>query len=221
MSRLYRKLSNQLWMLTVSYLPIKFIVLTLPTCCRYFNHDIVWGQYSGRLMWREMAQKGPDVAQRGQGHGVNAYVFKLFDHSEALSATALMRACQYNAPSTHVITLLKGGSDEGVNLRSATRYGEYTALQLCENDNATDTFQALLSAKADPNVASDDGWTQLMKACCWGSKNMVRLLLEAHADVTIEDEDGETALDCARQRYDQHIVDMLLDAMELAKGSVL
>jgi len=234
--RIIDHLATEMWQLAMSYLPVHDVVPHVPRTCKYLNGEVVWGKWSGRLMWLEMAP-GPE--------GVDARVFKVWSGENPPSRTALIRACEKGAPVAHVSALLAGGAAERVN--AVDRYRQ-TALYLASERGDEGIVRALLGANADPNIADYagstplmqasycghsavvsalieakpgatlsvnhadiGGWTALMRACSENHVDCVRVLVaeRARTDVTMRDGDGETALDIARRHGHHEIVQLL------------
>jgi len=155
----------------------------LPICCWYFNREVVWGKYSGPLMWAEM---GPGA------EGLDARVFKIWSGDDAHSQTALIRACDRDAPVSHVLVLLAGGAA----LNNVDSWGQ-TAIYWACRDGREQVVRALLANRADPNIATGGGWTSLMSASFWNHSAVVSLLIHsAGATLSINHTNvhGETAL---------------------------
>lgn len=134
-SLLYTKLADELWMLAVSYLPIRTVIPHLPLAGKYFNDVIVWGATSVALMWREMALS--DLNNRVFGrHSPKCHV--------------LVWACARSAPLHHVSTLVSGGVD--VNQEDIF---DRSALHHASDRGRGDLMQILLRANANPNIVSN------------------------------------------------------------------
>jgi hypothetical protein len=225
--RIIDRLPTEMWQVALSYLPVYDVVPHVPRTCKYLNGEVVWGKWSGRLMWLEMTPGA-----------IDAKVFKWWSGENSPSQTALIRACREGAPVVHVSALLAGGA----NVSAVDRLG-WTALNWASDRGHEGIVRALLGANADPNIATSSGltplnWasisghsavmslliesganinhadsngsTALMQACNWDRVDCVRVLVKARADITMRDDLGETALDIAR-RYDQHEIVKLLE----------
>ena len=230
--RFIREQATELWQLAASYLRVREVIPHMPLCCKYFNNEVVWGKWSGALMWREMAPGALDE-----------HVYKLWSGDAEPSLTVLMRACDRGAPLAHVSTLLAGRA----NVNAVDSRDGWTALNMACRNFREGIALKLLEAKADPNIADGD-WTPLMRAsrnwrgapivsallasganvnhanhsgntalmfvCYLGLVDMVRVLLEARADVNMTNVHGETALDMAdmARGRGRAIVTMLVNA---------
>ena len=62
-----------------------------------------------------------------------------------------------------------------------------------------DTIRMLLDAGANPNAATDEGYTALMGAACRGNFQVVKLLLDAGANPNAKTSDGTTVLMLAKR----------------------
>jgi hypothetical protein len=154
-------LPDELMMLVVSFLPIRYIISRLPLVSRYFNDVVVWGKWSGALMWREMA--------------IDARVFKWFsDYDNHPSQTALIRACMRDAPLAHVSSLIAGGAN--VNAVDLANNDGWTALMWASNYNYVDVVRVLVNARADVNLKNNAGRTALKMARNRGHHDIIRLL---------------------------------------------
>ena len=236
--RFIREQATELWQLAASYLHTQEVIPHMPRCCKYFNDEVVWGKWSGALLWREMAPGA-----------LNSIVYKeWWDDDDEPTMTVLMQACREGAPLAHVSTLLAGRP----NVNTVDRRGWTALFWACENERE-DIVRKLLEANANPNIAAFNVetpcWTPLMHAsyhgrapivsalisscaninhvnhigrnalmwaCNRGHVDVVRVLVEARADVNMTSKIGETALDMtldmARQLGRDDIVAMLVNA---------
>ena len=216
----------ELWQLTASFLGARGVVPHMPLVCTYFNDEVVWGKWSGALLWREMTPGALDER-----------VYKKWSWEAQPSMTVLMRAFWKRAPLAHVSTLLAGranvnavDSDDWTALHSTCWLGrEDMVRKLLESKADTNTadragraplilasfagrasiVSALISSGANVNYATHGGWTALMEACYEGHVDVVRVLVEARADVNMTNVKGQTALDMARRFKRDAIVAML------------
>jgi hypothetical protein len=94
-TRIHRLLPTELWQLLLSYLPVRDVIPKVPLTNKYLCHEVVWGKWSGPLLWGEMT-------------GVDAKIFAWRDQTDNVH-TVLMRACHRGAPSKHLSTLISGG----------------------------------------------------------------------------------------------------------------
>ena len=81
----------------------------------------------------------------------------------------------------------------------AARWGHDTVIPL------------LLEADAEIDAQSNDGWTPLILASYYGEEAAVRELLKGKPNLHLKDKSGKTALDYAREKNRQSIVDLLVD----------
>jgi hypothetical protein len=101
--------------------------------------------------------------------------------------------------------LLTNGAD--VTLQST---GGTTALMEAAFKGHTEIVRLLLTnGAADVNTKDDKGWTALMEAAFYGDAGIVRRLLAKGADPKLKNRDGRTALQIARGRGHQDIVDII------------
>ena len=84
-------------------------------------------------------------------------------------------------------------------LMRAALYGHDTVIPL------------LLEADAQIDVQTNDGWTPLIWASYSGKEAAVRELLKGNPNLDLKDSDGDTALDNARKKNHQSIVDLLVN----------
>ena len=79
------------------------------------------------------------------------------------------------------------------------------------SDNGHHTIiPLLLEAGAQIDAQSNSGWTALIEASYNGKEAAVRELLKGNPNLDLKDSDG-TALDNARERNHQSIVDLLVN----------
>jgi uncharacterized protein len=83
----------------------------------------------------------------------------------------------------------------GANLKATTRIGGYTPLLIASRLGNAAVIDTLLTAGADPNMATSNGATALMLASQAGKVDAVQALLAKGADVNAKEKvKGETAL---------------------------
>jgi predicted LPLAT superfamily acyltransferase len=221
--RLVTHLATDSWFDVVSYLPVTDIVPALPLTCRYFNNEVVWGKWSGRLMWREMGPGAIDAP---------LYTWPV--------TSILQRACDRRAPSTHVSILLDGNanvntnevtplyhaskrgrvdivnmllaSNADPNLNFSEANGEWSPLIVACFNGYVSVVSALISSGAKLDYQNDDGRTALIMACRWNKVECARVLLNARADIHVHDFENQTAMDHAIIQGNHEIVDMLMQS---------
>lgn len=160
MSRLYRQLPTQLWMLSVSVLPIPIIISNVTKLSRFFSQQIVWHPHSVALLWREL----------GSALNDDAFPFKSAHNTYRMSA--ILKACFDGAPSWQIQVLIDGGSDVHRDFRGST------PLYLACVRGKDDVVTTLLQAKACPLTANWHGITPLMAACIYGRNTVIATLLK-------------------------------------------
>ena len=69
----------------------------------------------------------------------------------------------------------------------------------------------LLEADAQIDAQSNSGNTPLIYASYFGKEAAVRELLKGNPNLDLKNKDGETALDWAREKNHQSVVDLLVD----------
>ncbi|MFO3723400.1 ankyrin repeat domain-containing protein [Pseudomonas sp. HLMP] len=103
--------------------------------------------------------------------------------------------------------------DHGADLESTNRYGGTALIPAAERGHVQ-TVQMLIDAGVDVDHLNRLRWTALLEAVILGDGGprhveIVRRLLAAGADPAIADKDGVTALEHARQRGYQQMVQVL------------
>ncbi|MNP63955.1 Ankyrin repeats (3 copies) [compost metagenome] len=103
--------------------------------------------------------------------------------------------------------------EHGADLKSTNRYGGTALIPAAERGHV-ETVQMLIDAGVDVNHLNRLHWTALLEAVILGDGGprhveIVRRLLQAGADPTIADKDGVSALEHARQRGYQEMVQLL------------
>ncbi|CAK9027829.1 Ankyrin repeat domain-containing protein 39, partial [Durusdinium trenchii] len=91
------------------------------------------------------------------------------------------------------------------------KFGE-TALLWAAWQNHDDVVHFLIEAKADLDVANNDGRTALRWAARCGCLRSAGLLVAAGASLDVKDGDGETPLDDARSQGHDNVVKLLESA---------
>jgi Ankyrin repeats (3 copies) len=178
-SRIHRLLPTEIWQLLLSYLPVRDVLPAVPLTNKFLFHKVVWGKWSGPLLWGEMT-RGPT--------GIDAEVFKGM-RWEHVRRNVLCWAAFRRAPVTHVSTLLAGNVDKN----AVDRWGR-TAVYTASSRGHEDIVRVLLVSNADPNIANADGSTPLIAASCYGYSGVVLVLIEGGADINHADVRGDTAL---------------------------
>jgi Ankyrin repeats (3 copies) len=198
-NRIIHLLPTEIWQLLLSYLPINDVIPALPRTNKYLNEQVVWGKWSGVLLFSEMTQ-GPNGLDRPIFGSTNAsWRPKL--------VTMMMRACQMGAKSKYVSTLLAGGA----NVRLVDE-DNWTSLHFACNRpwGSYDTVDALLKSKADPNARNQFYTAPLGLACYRNNADVVDLLIEANGDVNLIDQDGYTPLMIACKCASIEVVRLLI-----------
>ena len=115
---------------------------------------------------------------------------------------------------------VKEALEKGADINCTTP-DDWTALLACANCNSLIT-QHLLAHGADPNIASDKGYTPLMRAAGHGMVDTTKLLLAAGADPLFRDCNGKTAAQLAleaRQIECAKLVNKLPEPADGKKGN--
>lgn len=213
--RLACRLPTQLWQLSVSFLPIPFLVQHVPKLNRFFNEEIMWNaQTSGALMWRESQQMSryDCVRVRRSPSGVK---FSFL--------TPLMKVCSSHipCPPTHLKILLSACTDDDVRL-GCKDYG-FTALHYACCHDVERVTSVLARDPTLVHVADNYGQTALTIAAAYGGcfsdyADIVHTLLDANADVNQCDLKGSTALKHACMASRRESVSILLSAGAHTQG---
>jgi ankyrin repeat protein len=106
---------------------------------------------------------------------------------------------------------------KGANLHARSKGGSTALLiQADRYGGSSDVLKLLLRMGADPNAAKENGWTPLMAAASRNRIGDVQALIEAGAKKSAKNDAGETALDLARKKNNDHVVDLLLASEQRA-----
>jgi Ankyrin repeats (many copies) len=227
--RIILLLTTEVWQLLLSYLPVRDVIPALPLTNKYLNDEVVWGKWSGPLLWGGMV-------------GIDSGVFKLFTTKKnSPMQTVLIRACTNGAPVSHVSSLLKGRANMHYN-NSFIMPAIYTACQnghvhvvetllafkcdlnvisgsvsdlttLCAASNSVigaNVVKFLIERGANVNLKDRHGNTPLMFAAFSDNPESMRILIDAHADVNARKDDGRSALDIAVRFGSTECVQLLL-----------
>jgi ankyrin repeat protein len=114
------------------------------------------------------------------------------------NSLTLIHVAAVNHIDSDILNLLL--SSEKVDINETTSEYGWTALHLAVRDSNTATAEFLLSNRANPNIANQNGYTPLHLAAAYAKDmNIVELLVNhKDVDVNLMDDDGRNALDCAR-----------------------
>lgn len=117
-----------------------------------------------------------------------------------------------------VDTLLENGA--GASINEKNKQGCWTALMYACRKGHIDIVKALLEngAEISINEKSVYGRTALMYACGKAHTDIVKALLEKGASISEKNNDNETALDIARRKNSDHIV-QLLESSPMSKSA--
>jgi Ankyrin repeats (3 copies) len=193
--RIILLLTTEVWQLLLSYLPVRDVIPALPLTNKFMN-QIVWGEWSGPLLWGEMTC--------GRA-GIDAEVFSRYN---TRYPTALFRIvyCVYDAPLEHLKTILRGGA----NVNDRNVFG-HTPLWIASEGGHPDYVRVLLEANADPNIVDQNGYTPLMRSVYLDNPRIALQLIRGGTDVNHADEHGVTALKLAQAQENDKVVKMLLE----------
>lgn len=126
------------------------------------------------------------------------------DHPIYRNATALFYAAESCSPE--MVNLL---IEHGASVNKINEVGE-TALVRAAAGGYTDRVQALLTAKADPNLGKDEGGrTALQLAAQGGYVDVARQLIEHKADVNAKTPSGDVPVHLARYYGHDELASML------------
>ena len=111
------------------------------------------------------------------------------------------------------LDILKMTVIAGADLKSVNRYGG-TALTPAAHHGHVDVVRYLLTTDVDVNHVNKLGWTALLEAVILGDggptyQKIVELLIDSGADVTIGDSRGITALEHAKAKKQNSIIELL------------
>ncbi|MFN5958057.1 MAG: ankyrin repeat domain-containing protein, partial [Planctomyces sp.] len=131
--------------------------------------------------------------------------------ASAAEATALLSY----AATGDVINLraeLKRGANVDIRQRGVSLEQGMTPLMYAAKSGSLDAVNALLTAKANPNIAADDGKTALMIATLSENPAIVRVLIDNGARVDARTQDNWTALMFAAARGRIEALNALIQA---------
>lgn len=114
----------------------------------------------------------------------------------------LTLAC-YNGNSDVALYLISHVQD----VNGSSKMGTPLMAAVFKNDMSL--VEALLSQKADPNLADVNGTTALHYAILGRNEMIIELLLAANADVNFRDKRGNSALDYGNMTQNQTIINLL------------
>ena len=124
------------------------------------------------------------------------------------SGTTLLIDAAHQGYSKIVEILVSGGA----NVNATNSVNGKSALYEASTNGYLEIVKYLYEASADINAKDSEGITPLMMASFGGHIDLVKYLVDNGADVNTEIQ-GRTALDVAKQRGQQDLVDLLNSAM--------
>jgi len=142
---------------------------------------------------------GPDISYRDK-YGNNALTRALdnYDHYRQIVPLLLKAGADPNS---------KVGSSGKINF---TALGRMTSRALVsKNEKDYQIIEMLLSHGADSNQVPKTGTTPLMSAAYKGNVELVKLFLKYGADPSLKNKQDETALDMAKKKNHQQVIDLL------------
>ena len=102
--------------------------------------------------------------------------------------------------------------DHGADVNATNKHNDTALLWACYKGNEA-AIRVLLKAGADTNIATDDGWTCLMKAVAKQcSKEVLQAIIDHGADVNATDKLNMTLLGLASKKADIDTIKLLLNA---------
>lgn len=115
----------------------------------------------------------------------------------------------YREDLRSVLEMIEQG-DADVNSRATLHNsGGWTPLILATSKRDKESVGWLLGAGANPNIAENDGWVPLFFAIFSNDPELCRILLDAGTNLNYRLPDGKSALDLARERGKQEIIEMI------------
>ena len=168
---------------------------------------------------KALLRKGANVNARDKD-GATALLKAVVNGRRPVVSLLIARGADVNAKDNQGSTPLMGAAfnghvdllrvliAKGADPNAKTRDGE-TALTYAALMGSTCAARDLLAHKADVNAHNNDGVTALMSAAYAGHKDVVSLLLEKGANPNLKAH-GKTAMDFAREKHFEEIVNMLI-----------
>ncbi len=157
--------------------------------CRYSNSEIV----------KLLLTYNPDIYYQDE-YGNNALTLAVanFDNYKGMIPLLLEAGADPNS---------KVGSSGQIN---STALGKITSQALIsKNEEDYRIIEMFLSHGAYVNLTTKTKTTPLMQAAYKGDVRLVKLFLEYGADPNLKDQQGKTALDMAKKKNHQEVIDLL------------
>ena len=167
------------------------------------NEDLLMAaQFGSANEVQTLLDAGADVNARIVGGGYDGW-------------TVLIVTAKYRKPDTMRV-LLEAGADVNARILSGRNQAGLTALMIAVGRGYFEVVQVLLDAGADVDAKDNEGWTALMHAAWFWTRDeytqIVRVLLDSGADVDAKDVYDNTALTFAQKKGLTAIVDLLKKA---------
>ena len=146
-----------------------------------------------------------EIARSGSVNDVKTLMAISADTINAIESSGylpLTLAC-YHGNQAVALFLVKHASD----INGSSKMGT-PLMAAVFKDNPT-IVEALLTMKADPNIADANGTTALHYAIMNRNETVVKLLVDAHADVVFKDKRGNSAVDYGNMTKNQTIINLL------------
>lgn len=159
---LYNRLPVNLWRLSMSFLPIPFLIVRIPMLSKFFNDEVVWHPHSSALLWREMEDGGEGVHDRIYITHFHGWTLTEYEYNVPVPISVLFQSIKVRAPVYQIKVLCVASGLDRVTSDEQYPNGElhdsgFTLMFEAIYVGRDDVVKMLLDFGVDPNHVNSYG----------------------------------------------------------------